>query len=133
MSKREYVLTLSEEQAKLLCTACEFYARMRTGQWNELIWHCLDLSKEDFCEKRDELEEKLMEARAIAFPDLAKHIGRHYGVGKFKEADQSWEIYEVLRHKIAWTEHPEGGYGVWFDKPMPFSGTPLAKCEVKEK
>ena len=34
-------LTLTEEQAKIVSTACEFYARVRMGQFDRIIDHTL--------------------------------------------------------------------------------------------
>lgn len=133
----QYVLTLSEEQAECLSAACEFYARIRIGQFNEIIHRCLDLSIEtgDYCRRRDEAERLLYLARKEIYPELYG-IGHSYGVGnctgKMEDAGIVWELYEVLRNKIAWHEHPEGGGGVNFYPPWSIHGRPLAKCEVVE-
>ena len=129
----KYVLTLNEDQAKITDKALELYARLRMGQWNELIDLCVDLADEDYCEKRDQLEVALMHDRKIAYPDLSTSIGHSYGVGKFTDGDLAWEVHKVLRHRMAWTEHPEGGLGVDFDKPISFRGNELAQCEVVEE
>lgn len=51
-------LTLTEEQAKIVSTACEFYARVRMGQFGRIIDHTLDLSIpcDNYCDRRDEAE-----------------------------------------------------------------------------
>ena len=128
----KYVLTLNEEQEKYLETACEFYARMMNGQWNELVWRTLDIRKfpDDFCERRDKMEDHMFETRQLAFPELDLR-GASYGVGKFEDSDIVWEIYEVLRNTRAWHNNPEGGGTVDFSKPMSFSGKPLAECIVE--
>ncbi len=124
-----YILDMSEEQACQVDKALELYARLRMGQWNELIDLCLDYSDKDFCEKRDVLQQKLMDARKAAYPEL-HGVGHSYGVGRFEDADSAFEIHKVLRNKIAWTNHPEGGFGVDFDPPYSFCGHELAKCEA---
>ena len=121
---------MNEKQAKLVSKALELYTRLRIGQWRELIDLCVEFSDEQYCEKRDILEPKLLDARKVAYPEL-NGIGHSYGVGKFEDADLAWEVHEVLRNKIAWTEHPEGGHTVNFDKPISFRGNELAKCETK--
>ena len=128
----KYILELSADQAKLLSCACEFYSRIRMGQWQELLYCCSDLTNVDYCKIRDEIEPTILEARSKVYPELSKSYGHSYGVGKFKDADMIWEIYEVLRNKIAWHEHPEGGWTVDFNRPISFSGEPLAKCDIKE-
>ena len=131
MDELRYVLEMSAEQAKMTSKALELYARLRIGQWRELDYLCLDLSDDDYCEKRDELVSRLLAARAVAYPELGRSEGRSYGIGMFPDADLAWELHEVLRHRIAWTEHPEGGITVNFDRPISLRGNELAKCEAK--
>lgn len=126
----KYTLVLNERQAKLLDAACEFYARMSMGQWCEsLMQACVDLRRDDYCDVRDAMEPLLLQARRLVWPEL-QGIGHSWGVGKFEHADIVWEIHEVLRNKIAWTENPEGGMGINFYPPWSIHGRPLAKCEV---
>lgn len=131
MDNTKYILELDVKQAKLLADICEKYARLRMGQWQELIDMCIDYNREDYFDAAAECKGALLSARKFAYPELYGE-GHSYGVGKFTDGDMAWEIYEVLRNKIAWTEHPEGGIGVCFDKPMCFSGHSLAKCDVKK-
>lgn len=130
--KTKYVLEMDEEQAKILQKACEFYARVRMGQWQEVPQICLDLSDHQYIEKLVVSKAHLQKARKAVYPDLHGE-GHSYGVGKFEDSDMAWELYEVVRHCQAWHNHPEGGIGVAFDKPMCFSGHPLAKCHSKDK
>ena len=131
MEDKRYALLLSPEQAKLLSSACEFYARMMMGQWQELIFHTMTVKDhpKDYCEAREDAEQLLLEARAKVFPELIKSFGHSYGVHKFRDADLVWEIYEVVRHCIAWTEHPKGDITVDFGPPMSLSGEPLPECK----
>lgn len=129
----KYNLELTPDQAKFLCRVCDFYSRMMIGQWDELFWY-LNYNKEiscsDIIDNKEEFEEYLLKARDLVFPGLNHSFGHSYGVGKFTNADHAYEMLEVIRNKIAWTEHPEGGYSVDFDTPMSFSGDPLIKCDV---
>ena len=129
--EKKYILSLDEEQANLLSHACDFYARMRMGQWQELVSECLEFNTNDFCEQRDRMEQLLLEVRAEAMPELMACFSHSYGVGKFHDADLVWEIYEVLRNRIAWTNNPKGGDTVDFGDPMSFSGHSLAECKVE--
>lgn len=129
MSKK-YRLDLTDDQAKIVSNALELYARLKMGQWSELVDLCLEFSDPDFAHKKfDLLEPGLMDLRKIVYPELYG-LGHSFGVGKFEDADLAWEVYEVLRHRISWTEHPEGGMGVSFDKPMSFRNNELAECTV---
>lgn len=92
-------LTMTEEDAKLVAKACEFYARMKMGQFKEIIWNFLDmqLPTDDYCLRQEKLEDLLYQARAVLYPDLGKHIGSSYGYGKFKDADKAFDVYQLLR------------------------------------
>ena len=113
-------LTLTDEQAKIVATACEFYARVKMGQFNEIRWLCMrDFSAPDFCKRKDEAERLLWEARKKIYPDL-QGAGHSYGMGKFEDADKSFDVYQVIEYAL-------GG------KREPFSYYDLPKCEKEEK
>ncbi len=131
--ERRYILEVSESQARTLCRALEFTGRMRIGQWKELIGLCLDVGDVDeFCRRRDELEVILENARQIAYPELSR-FEHSYGIGKFRDANQCWDLYEVIRNCLAWTNHPEGGTTVDFGRPMNWSNDPNPPiCRAKK-
>lgn len=115
-------LTLTNEQAQIVSTACEFYARIKMGQFKEIIWHTLDMKipTNDFCERRDLAEHYLLEARKYLYPDL-HGVGHSYGMGKFEEADKAFDVYQVLRQQFG-------------DPRSPFSYYELPICEkIKEE
>jgi len=93
-------LTLTKEQADILQKACEMYARVRMGQFSEIIWCLLDIKTptEEYCKRRDEAERLLYEARKHIYPDLFGR-GHSYGIGKFEDADIAFDIHQVLRYK----------------------------------
>ncbi len=125
-----YVLTLTPEQAHVVSRACEFFTRLHIGQFDELTWELMDLSSKDFCERRDEAEPLLQQLRRVYFPDLVLP-GASYGVGKHSASDRAWDVYQVIRHAMAWHEHPEGGSTVDFRPPFSAAKEPLATCEVR--
>lgn len=128
----QYTLVLNEKQAEMLAKACEFYTRMRCGQWQQVINICNDYTQGDITNSIYEAKRHLLIARSKIYPGLYGE-GHSYGVGQFRDADMLWEIYEVLRNKIAWTQHPEGGLGVCFDDPFSITGLPMPKCTVTSK
>ena len=112
-----YRLTLTKEQAQIVSLATEFYARVRMGQFNEIVWECLDIREVDeFCERRDEAERLLLMARTQIYPELCG-IGHSYGIGKFKDADMSFDVHQVIRHALG-------------DERRPFSYYDLPKIEI---
>ena len=109
-------LLLTDEQAGIVANACEFYARIRMGQFNELVWHTLDirLHADDYCPRRDEAERLLLEVRRQIYPDLFG-AGHSYGIGRFEDADKAFDVYQVLRHTMG-------------DGRTPFSYYELPEC-----
>ena len=122
MSK-EISLILTEDQARVVSRACEFYCRVYLGQFQEIPFELMvgqSMSDADWCYRRDEAEKKLLEAREFIYPDL-HGIGHSYGVGKFDVADEAWNAYQVLRHALGDERRPYAFYG----KTLPV-------CKAKE-
>lgn len=108
----KYQLELTEEQLQILSIACEFYARIRAGQFKEIVWHCLDWKNgniDDLCKRRDEAERLLLEARKQIYPEL-HGVGHSYGYGKFKDADLAFDIYQVARMEFGDDRSPFSNY-----------------------
>lgn len=129
-----YVLTLTPEQARVVSRACELFTRLHVGQLNELSWELLDLASlgsKEYCERRDAAEPLLMEVRRLYFPDLILP-GESYGVGHNVVSDRAWDVHQVIRHAMAWHEHPGGGITVNFHAPFPAAGEELPICEVQK-
>lgn len=122
-SPHTYTLIMTQDQALNLSKACEFYSRVMMGQFGEIAFQTMlpHTGKPDFCERREQMQNLLYQARRFAFPELTGP-GHSYGVGHSVTSDRAWEVYQVLRHAIAWTNHPEGGSTVDFCPPMCFSG-----------
>ena len=128
---KKYLLELTEQQARAIDDACEFYARIGYGQYNEILWHFLDWKLPDASERRDKAEELLFQAREQIYPELGKQRGASYGIGRNEKWDRAYDVHQVLRYA--------------FEKDnddIPFKHTPFtlldeafAKCttmEIKE-
>lgn len=112
-------LTLTENQARIVGRACEFYARVRVGQFDELSYSFLQGSVNDgYYERKQQADALLLEARKIIFPELQED-DLPYGVGTFEDADLSYDIYQVILHAV-------GG-------KTPFRCGELPICEVENK
>ena len=113
-------LELTDEQARIVACACEFYARIRMGQFSEISHHTIDLSlpTDDYCSRREQAEAFLYKARDYIYPELYGP-GHSYGYGKFKDADQAFDVYQVIRYANG-------------DNRRPFSYYDLPKCEKVE-
>lgn len=114
-------LRLTPEQAEIVARACEFYARIKMGQFDEIPYHCLqhELPGNEYCNRRQAAERALLEARKYIYPEL-HGIGHSYGVGKFQDADRAFDVYQVLRYALGDPRTP-----FTFDEPLPF-------CTVKK-
>lgn len=117
----KYILDLNEEQAKTVAQACEFFARIKTGQFDEIPSLLLsnELSGNEYCNRRDTANKYLLDARKAIYPEL-RGIGHSYGAGKFADADRAFDVYQVLRHALG-------------DFREPFQlGEPLPGCTKLE-
>lgn len=129
----EYVLHMDAETAQIVARACELYARVRCGQFDEIQY--LTVQPQDdhdptFGDRIQKCREALYRAREAAFPDL-HGPGHSYGVGKLRDSDTAWNVYQAVRYVKAWHEHPEGGYTVDFKEPLRYSDAPMPRCEVR--
>ena len=114
----KYILELTEEQAKIAAQACEFFARIRMGQFQEIHYLCLrsEISGGEYCARRNIAEKHLLDARKAIYPEL-NGIGHSYGVGKFQDADRAFDIYQVLRYALG---DPRAPYRL--GEPLPVCG-----------
>ena len=129
-SEEKYILTLTREQAQTVMDALELYARLRIGQFNRITELLLDVQNaDDYCKRREIANDLLNIAACVIFGKNA------YGQPECQKDNlhhRAWNIYAALRYKMAWHDHPEGGWTVCFDKPRPWGGEPVPKCEVMD-
>jgi len=124
MTERKYNLTLTEQQAGILCDALDLYARIGIGQFEEIL-HIFNFTKVA-PEHRDTVEILLLSAKEeIGLPKNGSHGIHHPEVNdKFRAA---FDLKQVVRNKVAWDRNPAGGIQVQFDTPNQTSEeTPLA-------
>lgn len=112
-----YNIELSEQQAIVLISATEMYARLLAGQTFTLSDHLIaEISTEDLSQIRDLLRqvEKIIYNNKLPKP---------------KQSNIAWDMYQSIRYRISWDKYPEGGNGVCFDRPICMSGEPLIKIK----
>ena len=115
----KYLIEISEEQADALRDACEICARIGMYQLHD-ICRMLPMASPYEMEKYREIYSKLW--------DMYLHYTRT--MHQYKKPEQTnilWDLYQVIRQRIANDTHPEGNkYGtVDFDNPLK-----TAKCEL---
>lgn len=127
-----YQLTVTKEQAEIIRLSVEIYARLRMGQIRNVL---MDGLPERF--SWDKAEPIVEEFRANLFPELARN--QYYGVNHEEKIDEAVDIYEVIRHQLAWDRVMESGrespefHSVDHNEPFHWSDLPLpeiARIEV---
>lgn len=118
-------LTLTNEQARIVARACDLYARIKIGQFNEiasmLMKDCTGTT--DFARKAN-AKVFLNIARNLIYPDLtaAEHS---YGFEKFADADFAHYVQQVISHEMGAKTEPVSSY--------PLMGCKLIKNPKKKK
>lgn len=128
----EYVLHMNAETARAVARACELYARIRNGQFEEIryltVWPT-GIGDKTFGDRIERCSNALLAAKHAAFPEFTNPYAESYGVGHFRDSDTAWNVYQAVRYVMAWTEHPEGGDTVNFSEPLKYSEAPMPRCE----
>lgn len=111
--------------------ALELYARIGMGQLSDLEQHHAFMTRDyDYRKVRDLFDS----IKSEVFTDLYR--GQYYGIrheGTHESSKEAYDIYQVIRHKLAWHRNPEGNnWNVMFDDPVRFSSQPFPDIEIKE-
>ena len=129
----KYKLEMNEKQARITVAAMDFAMRVWLGQWREIIECCMKFEPDktsEWCERRDEAEAILLQARKIVMPELTGW-GHSYGVYNRPETERLYNVLLAVRSAIAYHNKPEGGYTVDFREPMAIHvNEEMPKCEV---
>lgn len=118
-------IELQEEHINILKGALETYSRLRMGQFNIAFQTALmdkDSCKLSYTETL-QLENKLKENY---FPELESNSFN--GIGRDKEADIAYEMYQLLRQYTAMVNHTEPTEHYFtkdFDDPLEISDVKL--------
>ncbi len=113
----KYLLEIDEDHARLLIEALDFYSRVHMGQLEVIVEQHID----SFTDA--EAYEKFRQTVSLLKSDLGVHQNGHWGIRSPKViegAKVAFDIQQIIRHRIAWDRHPEGGHTVNFG--------PLLKC-----
>lgn len=132
-----YNLKISKKQAEIISKALDFYSRIGCGQMSEVLWHP-SVAKKMWVKDSNNLTENQWNNKVISqlLDNIKKIIwgyepNEHGGITMAEEDDKiAYDLHQVIRHKLAWEETPEGGITVDFHKPMKYSEEEEL-CEVK--
>lgn len=127
LMSQKYTLTLNTRQAEVVAAALDLYARIGIAQFSEIvtIYEAASGFKSD--------SGKLQAATRLIADAKAELTGYSENAGPsimnpevndtFRVA---YDVKKVLQYRVAWTERPEGGFGVNYDRPEQTSKEPLA-------
>lgn len=102
---KHYVVLFSREQLQGVQLALEVLARLQIGQIGPALDEMLNNSDKSRCfdyEIQDKIERLIK-------PYLDLERNQSWGVGKFKSTDTLWDMYEVIRNRMAWDQALESG------------------------
>lgn len=129
MNNNKYNLSISTNQARTLCRALDLYSRIGMGQFTEIL----------FTYERGGMLEPRYREEAVKLLDRLHYLitrlppSAYHGIHSNAIHDDlrvAFDLQQVIRHKIAWTEEPGGGATVDFREPMRTSTTEeLAKIK----
>jgi hypothetical protein len=126
---------MTEEQARVTVAALNLAMRVWLGQWREIIECCMKYEPkkmDEWCERRDEAENVLLQARKIVMPKLTGWWNS-YGVYNRPETERLYNVLLAVRSCLAYHEQPESGTTVNFREPMAiYVNEEMPKCEVVE-
>ena len=135
------LLKISKNEAQKLIECLDLYSRVFMGQYDQILFQ-IRFSRirskaglTDYYMREEEIEEALHKARNLALPD-AKHFGFNgsYGIWSDKNDMRSiiaYDIQQVLRHSLAYHDHPEGGITVNFREPWIHGDTEPIKVSFE--
>jgi len=122
LDKIKYQLFISEKQARVITSTLDLFSRIGIGQFERILDHPQYMNKifDDntsykSCKELLERIKKLL----TGYPPHASHGIGHPEV--HGDCTISYDLMQVIRHRLAWDNNPEGGIQVDFGKPMRFS------------
>lgn len=133
MSK--YQLTINEKQVEALLKALDLFSRIGTAEFEEILRHpqwnskiFTDTGVNAHCNYGDkyyQCSDLLKTAKTLL---TGLHRDASYSIAASEVDEDSkitYDIYQVIRNRLAWDRNPEGGVTVDFHKPLEFSEEPL--------
>jgi hypothetical protein len=127
---QKYTLTLSTRQAEVVAAALDLYARIGIAQFEEILsifeGGRMGLGHVTPSDKLQAARQRIADAKftLTGYPEnagpgiMSPEVNDTFRV--------AYDVKKVLQHKVAWTEKPEGGFGVNFDDPHQTGKEPLA-------
>ena len=123
----QVTITMNLTQAKLVMRTLDLYSRLRMGQFNEILFLFWPAHRFD----RSRARSIISELRRTVLPELDGNTYHKIYSDTIGDGQEAYDIYQTLRHAIAWHLHPQGGGTLAFDQPRPTSTEPLPTVTVR--
>ena len=134
MAEHRFTFTTPGDDASNISIALDFYIRVLIGQYDVLSGNSYCLSEVGGIYSGSEVDRFLLQIRDILLPELSNYGpgGSHgiYSPHRDVRAGEAYNIYQELRYRRAYFNHPEGGYSVDFDTPLWAKDDPFPHPEV---
>lgn len=134
MAEHRFTFTTSGSDANNISIALDFYIRVLIGQYDVLSGNSYCLSEVGGIYSGSVADKFLLQIRDILLPELSNYgpYGSHgvYSPHRDIRAGEAYNIYQELRYRRAYFNHPEGGYSVEFDTPLWATDDPFPHPEV---
>lgn len=147
--EKQYTITLTEYQLRILSNVCDRYSRLICGQLDlslqevcEEAWcrdhktdeHPHGIGSNEWYEMRRNLEEKLKEMEETYWGLTG---GRYYGIGYDKTADLLFDMRKAMEYAL-WdnmepAEKERMRFTVMSDGPMGLTEHPLIEVKLKKE
>ena len=131
-----YRLEVTEAQLRAIELACEVCARIKFGQPGMALAMLGITNGEGQNAMNYDLEQWVDTGIK---PAMGLAMNASFGVGKFVDADNLFDLHETIRHRLSWDAAEDeglvqpGGQRLWremlgicYDKPMHWGDQPLA-------
>ena len=122
-------IEVSQKDAYILIDALDIYMRLRIGQWGMVLDHAPDMEAVTHEDKSVTFQKVQDYTKFHCYRDIMNRWGAEYinyvpngSFGIHSDAVEdvarvAYDMKQVIRHRIAWDQNPEGSFGVDFDKP----------------
>jgi hypothetical protein len=128
-----YTLTVTQHQLGIIRDACELLARCRMGQIADACYEVIDAEGKHVIDYQTARQAEGLVKAAVGLNSNAS-----WGVGKHSSIDNAFDLYQTIRHRIAWDNAYADGIlkpgerrkwdsmmGVSYDAPMKHGTEPL--------
>ena len=124
MTKR-YKIEVTEKQARLISRALDIVSRLEAGQFEELIyrfeWPYAGKRYRESCDTTLEI---------LKYQLTGMSTNGNLGITMVSnDSRMSYDMHQVIRHRLAWDGSPLGGMSVDLHEPMKYGDENLATIE----